>query len=174
MERPQLTPSGEVPYYEGALEAMTRLDPRVFQIFVATNREDLAFGTLKEREFKKLCEKFLDDLRKYGIRISKIYSCPYHPKGKAKFRKESIFRKPAPGMFKMAEQEFDLNLARCWMLGHSSTDILAGSRAGVGTILMATGEGGKDGKYLVDPHATACSLGEAVQFINSFEMSLRY
>jgi len=174
MERPQLNPNGEVPFYAGALEALSRIDQRHFQIFIATNREDVAFGVLKEREFKKLCEKFREDLYRRGTRISKIYSCPYHPKGKAKFRKESIFRKPAPGMYKMAQQEFDLNLERCWVLGHSTTDILAGNRAGMCTILMSTGEGGRDGKFLVEPHSTADNLLEAVRFINEFEMGLKY
>jgi len=174
MERPQLTPAGQVPYYQGVLEALSRIDQRNFQIFIATNRPDLAFGRLKEREFKKLCEKFCEDMRHQRIRISKIYSCPYHPKGKAKFRKESIFRKPAPGMYKMAQQEFDLNLGRCWVLGHSTTDILAGSRAGMATILMSTGEGGKDGKFLVEPHTTADNLLQAIQFINDYEMSLKF
>ncbi len=62
MERPQLDPRGEVPYYQDALEALSRIDQRNFQIFIATNREDLAFGTLKEREFKKLCERFCEDM----------------------------------------------------------------------------------------------------------------
>jgi D-glycero-D-manno-heptose 1,7-bisphosphate phosphatase len=174
MERPQLNTLGEVPYYSDTLDALSHIDQRNFQIFIATNREDLAFGRLKEREFKKLCEKFCEDMSRQGIRLSKIYSCPYHPKGKAKFRKESIFRKPAPGMYKMAQQEFDLNLERCWVLGHNTTDILAGSRAGMGTILMSTGEGGKDGRFQVEPHVTANNMMEAVRFINEYEMSLKY
>ena len=133
----------------------------------------MAFGELREREFKKLCDKFLADTIEAGIPITKIYSCPYHPKGKGRFRKESVFRKPAPGMFKMAQQEFDLNLARCWVIGHRTKDILAGSRAGMGTILVQTGEAGRDGDFLVDPHRVAVNLHRAVQYIQEFEMSLR-
>lgn len=172
-ERPSLTIDGQVPYLPGALEALTRIDPRVFKVFIATNREDIAMGHLRDREFKKFCDRFIRDTTDAGVRIAKIYSCPYHPKGRQRFRKDSVFRKPAPGMFKMAQQEFDLNLARCWMIGHTTTDILAGSRGGVGTILVETGEGGKDGAYLVDPHRTVPSVLHAVRFINSHELSLR-
>ncbi len=173
MERPQLTLEGQVPFFEGAIEALRRIDTRTFTLFIATNRQDIAFGNLKEREFKKLCDKFLERTRAENIPITKIYSCPYHPKGKIKFRKESVFRKPAPGMFKMAQQEFDLNLARCWTIGHTSTDILAGSRAGMGTILVETGEGGRDGAFYVEPHHTATNISTAVQHICEHEMSLR-
>ena len=172
-ERPQLNIDGEPLYIDGALEALQRIDPEVFKLFIATNREDIAMGRLREREFKKFCDRFIEDTRAAGIQIAKIYSCPYHPKGRQRYRKDSVFRKPAPGMFKMAQQEFDLNLARCWMIGHTTTDVLAGSRGGVGTILVATGAGGNDGNYLVDPHAKVPDIQRAVTYINSFEMSLR-
>ncbi len=167
--QPRLTSEGSVPYYKGALEALSRIDPRQFQLFVATNREDIAFGKLSEREFRKLCDRFLEDCRELSIRIAKIYTCPYHPKGRARYRKESVFRKPAPGMFKMAQQEFDLNLSRCWMIGHSTTDILAGSRAGICTILLETGQAGKDGAYLVEPHFQEPDLHGAVSRIAQYE-----
>lgn len=172
-ERPSLTIDGEVPYLPGALDALQRIDGRVFKIFIATNREDIAMGKLRDREFKKFCERFILDTQAAGVQIAKIYSCPYHPKGRQRFRKDSVFRKPAPGMFKMAQQEFDLNLARCWMIGHTTTDILAGSRGGVGTILVETGHAGKDGAYLVDPNQEVKDISQAVRFINSHEMSLR-
>ena len=172
-ERPSLTIEGEVPYYPDAIDALTRIDPATFKIFIATSREDIAMGHLREREFKKLCERFIQDTTQAGVQIAKIYSCPYHPKGRQRYRKDSVFRKPAPGIFKMAQQEFDLNLARCWMIGHTTTDVLAGSRGGVGTILVETGKGGRDGSYLVDPHRTVRDIRHAVRFINSYEMSLR-
>jgi histidinol phosphatase-like enzyme len=84
-----------------------------------------------------------------------------------------VFRKPAPGMFKMAQQEFDLNLARCWMIGHKTIDILAASRAGMGSILVETGEGGNDGAFLVDPHFIEPDITRAVAQIRSFERSQR-
>lgn len=168
-----LTPDGRVNYYQGALEALSRIDPRRFMLFVASNREDIAFGHLTERDFKKFCTQFLIDTQAMGLEIRKLYTCPYHPKGKARFRKDSVFRKPAPGIFKMAQQEFDLNLNRCWMIGHATVDILAAARANVGTILVQTGHGGRDGAYIVDPHFTEPDIKCAVSRILSFEHALR-
>jgi histidinol-phosphate phosphatase family protein len=173
LRQPRLTSEGLVTYYEGALQALAKINPVQFRLFVATNREDIAFGKLSDREFRKVCDRFIQDASDAGVRIAKIYSCPYHPKGRAKYRKESVFRKPAPGMFKMAQQEFGLNLDRCWMIGHRSVDILAGSRAGMGTILVQTGEAGRDGAFLVEPHFEERDITAAVRCIRSFEKAQR-
>jgi D-glycero-D-manno-heptose 1,7-bisphosphate phosphatase len=169
----RLTPEGEIPFLPRALESLGRIDTRVFRLFVATSRQDIAFGQLKEREFTRFCEAFLQRMQLEGIQIAKIYSCPFHPKGKGRFKKESVFRKPGPGIFKMAQQEFDLNLQRSWMVGQTTADVLAGQRAELGTILLRTGKAGSDGEFTVDPHFVEDDLWHAVARVNQFEYSLR-
>lgn len=169
----RLNAAGELDYQDRAIEALGCIDPRLFRLFVATSRRDIAFGELKERDFTRACELFLARMQQEGIPITKIYSCPYHPKGKGRFRRDSVFRKPSPGIFKMAQQEFDLNLPRCWMIGHTTADILAAQRADVGTILVRTGIGGQDQAYVVDPHFIEDDLWHAVARINQFEHALR-
>lgn len=173
VSKAQLGADGSVPLLERALEALGRIDPRQFKLFIATSRQDIAFGQMKERDFTRFCEAFVARMQQEGIPIAKIYSCPYHPKGKGRFRKESIFRKPGPGIFKMAQQEFDLNLQRCWMVGHTTADILAAQRAELGTILVRTGQGGNDGEFPVEPHFVEDDFWTAVARINQFEYSLR-
>ena len=169
----RLDEDGAVPWLPGALEALERIDLRTFHLFIGTDRSDIAFGELRERDFKKFCDGFLAELEECRIRVHKIYSCPYHPKGRGRFKKASVFRKPAPGIYKMAQQEFDLNLARCWTVGHTTTDILSGSRGGVGTVLVRTGAGGRDGAFHVEPHRVAHDVRDAVRQISEFELSLR-
>ncbi len=173
VQNARLSPEGEILFLDRALEALGRIDPRQFRLFVATSRQDIAFGELKEREFTRFCEQFLGRMQQEGISIAKIYSCPYHPKGKGRFRKESVFRKPGPGIFKMAQQEFDLNLQRSWMIGHTTADVLAGQRAELGTILLRTGKAGEDGEFTVDPHFVEDDIWHAVARVNQFEYSLR-
>jgi D-glycero-D-manno-heptose 1,7-bisphosphate phosphatase len=170
VEDVRLDPAGRVRWLPGALDALARVDTRIFMIFVGTAREDIAFGKLSERDFRKFCERFVADCEGRGIPIRKIYSCPYHPKGRQRFRKDSVFRKPAPGLYKIAQQEFDLNLARCWAVGHTTTDVLAGSRAGMGTVLVQTG---LDGAFHVEAHRVARDVRDAVAQIHQFELALR-
>jgi D-glycero-D-manno-heptose 1,7-bisphosphate phosphatase len=171
--KPDLGPANEIDFLPRSFEALGRIDPNRFRIFIATSRHDIAFGERKERDFTRFCEVLVERLREDGIPIAKIYSCPYHPKGRGRFRRESVFRKPGPGIYKMAQQEFDLNLQRCWMVGHTTTDILAAQRADVGTILVRTGLGGRDEAYTVDPHFVEDDLWDAVLRINQFEHALR-
>ena len=173
VEQARISEDGTIPYLERAVEALTNVDPQQFRIFVATSRTDIAFGKHRERDFTKFCEKFLERMNDEQIPITKIYSCPYHPKGKGRFKKESVFRKPGPGIYKMAQQEFDLNLRRSWMIGHTTSDILAGQRAELGTILVRTGEAGKDGAFQVDPHFVEDDLWHAIARVNQFEYALR-
>ena len=173
VEQARLDENGEVPFLDRALDALGRIDPSQFRIFVATSRHDIAFGKYREREFTKFCEAFLRRMQDERITITKIYSCPSHPQGKGRFKKESVFRKPGPGIFKMAQQEFDLNLQRSWMIGHTTSDILAGQRAELGTILVRTGEAGQDGEFYVEPHFVEDDFWHAVARLNQFEYSLK-
>lgn len=173
VHEPRLDDDGQVQWIEGALDVLASVETSIFSLFIGTARSDIAFGKLRERDFKRFCDQFLVDCRERGIEIKKIYSCPYHPKGRQRHRKESVFRKPAPGIYKMAQQEFDLNLARCWAIGHTTTDILAGQRAGMGTMLVLTGQCGKDGEYIVESHREAVHLADAIGQIHEFEFELR-
>ena len=59
------------------------------------------------------------------------------------------------------------------MVGHTTADILSAQRAEMGTILVRTGQAGRDGEYQVDPHFVENDLFDAVARINQFEYSLR-
>jgi D-glycero-D-manno-heptose 1,7-bisphosphate phosphatase len=173
VQRARLEADGSIPFLERGIEALTRIDPTQFKIFVATSRQDIAFGELKEREFVRFCEAFVLRMQQEQIPIAKIYSCPYHPKGKGRFRKDSVFRKPGPGIYKMAQQEFDLNLQRSWMIGHTTADVLSAQRAELGTVLVRTGKAGQDGEFEVDPHFVEDDFWHAIARVNQFEYALR-
>ena len=159
-------------FFEGALDSLTRIDPSRMDLFIATNQCDVARGVLRERDFKRMQEAVCQSFAEAGVPLTKIYACLYHPKGKGRWRKESVFRKPNIGMFKMAEQEFDLNLRRSWMIGENTIDILAGDRAQLGTILVETGQAGRDGCFDVQPHFIEPNLRAAISRIHSHEIAL--
>ena len=173
VERAQLAADGSIPFLPGALAALGRVDPDPFKLFVATSRQDIAFGNVKEKDFTRFCEAFLGRMHDERIAITKMYSCPYHPKGRGRFRRESVFRKPGPGIFKMAQQEFDLNLQRSWMIGHTTADVLAAQRAELGTILVRTGQAGQDGEFTVDAHFVEADFADAIARVNQFEFAQR-
>ena len=62
-----------------------------------------------------------------------------------------------------------IELARAWMIGDISVDIQTGKNAGVKTMLVRTGQAGKDGKYDAEPDLEASDLAEAVKKILALE-----
>ena len=61
----------------------------------------------------------------------------------------------------------NIELRKSWLVGDRTGDILAGQRAGVRTILVQTGDAGKDGKYAVQPDFVRADLAAAVETILS-------
>ncbi|HEC01912.1 MAG TPA: hypothetical protein ENI81_00120, partial [Phycisphaerales bacterium] len=79
---------------------------------------------------------FLDD----------IYYCPYHPEGVVpKYRKESNYRKPNPGMLLEAADDMNIDLGESWCIGNSGSDVEAGQRAGCKTVLLEPPSRQRDG-----------------------------
>ena len=67
-------------------------------------------------------------------------------------------------MFLRAARERCVNLSRSVMIGDTTQDIMAGTRAGTRTILVRTGHGGRDPwQYECAPDWTARNLLEAAR-----------
>ena len=95
--------------------AATRLG---YLIFVVTNQAGIGRGYYTERDFLKLTEWMCGVFKGQGIVIDKVYFCPSHPEhGVGKYKVDSSFRKPEPGMILQAAEECDVDLARSVVVG---------------------------------------------------------
>ncbi len=120
-------------FYEFTLEALTRLSPQSF--ILITNQSGVARGLIEERNLEQIHEYIRKTFQNQGIDLKAIYVCTDHPDH------ASDRRKPGPGMFLEAAQDFDLDLTRCLMIGDAESDILAGQNLGMDTMLVLTGRG---------------------------------
>ena len=68
-------------------------------------------------------------------------------------------------MLKKAVDKYNINLAESWYIGDTTTDIQTGINAGMHTVLLNTGEAGKDGKFDVKANLECENLLEAVEKI---------
>jgi histidinol phosphatase-like enzyme len=66
-------------------------------------------------------------------------------------------------MIQNAAKDFSIDLAGSFLVGDKTSDILAGKRAGLKTILVKTGYGGSDNQYNATPDFVAENLMSAVQ-----------
>lgn len=109
-------------------EAIRSLNDAGFLVIVVTNQRGVARGMLTIEQVNVVHGYLQSELDKYGAHIDAIYVCP-HSDG------ECNCRKPDIGLFLMAERYFDIDKSQSWMVGDSETDVEAGKRYGVRSIL---------------------------------------
>jgi D,D-heptose 1,7-bisphosphate phosphatase len=136
----------------GVPEALTILKQNSYCLVVITNQGAIAKGILTLADLEAIHKKMADLLRQHGASLDAVYYCPHHPEGIV--REYSIIcdcRKPSPGMITRAAKELNIDLTRSFLVGDKTSDILAGTRAGIKTALVKTGYGGSDGLHAVKP-----------------------
>ncbi|MCK4873684.1 MAG: HAD family hydrolase [Phycisphaerales bacterium] len=122
----------------GAVDAVRLLTNAGYVLIVITNQGGVARGVYDESAVHAVHAKIDALLIEHGCPpINAYYHCPYHPQGVvAQYRREHPWRKPAPGMLLAAAEAYDLDLARCWLIGDQARDIEAGRAAGCRTIRL--------------------------------------
>jgi D-glycero-D-manno-heptose 1,7-bisphosphate phosphatase len=119
-------------FVEGIFDLCRTANRLGYLIFVVTNQAGIGRGYYTEQDFLKLTEWMCGAFQSQGIVIHKVYFCPSHPEhGVGKYKVDSSFRKPGPGMILQAAEEFDIDLTRSVVVGDKETDIQAGVAAGV-------------------------------------------
>ncbi len=163
----------QVKLLAGAGEAIREMQQLGFKTVVVSNQSGVARGIVTEEMLEQIHERLRSLLASLGASLDGIYYCPYHPEGiLPKYRRDSDWRKPKPGMLLAAAQEMDIDLKSSWMIGNSQADIDAGRSAGCRTILINTtraapaGGGGR-------PDHIAVNIKEAVNMIKRFRRNER-
>jgi len=129
----------QVKLLNGAAEALIELKNLGYKLVVVTNQSAIARGIVTEKVLAEIHERMRQLLAQKNAFLDGIYYCPYHPEGVVpKYRKESNYRKPNPGMLLEAADDMNIDLGESWCIGNSSSDVEAGSRAGCKTVLIDT------------------------------------
>jgi D-glycero-D-manno-heptose 1,7-bisphosphate phosphatase len=158
---------GEVQFIPGAVEAVASLNRAGYKVFVVTNQRGIATHRVR---LEDLLEIHLHIQKKFalaGALISQIYYCPHD------LAQRCSCRKPQPGMLRLAAREHHLDLATCWMVGDSLSDVKAGENAGCQSVLLTSHLAG------MLPNSDATLVAESLQsavplILNLGEPSTRF
>ncbi len=163
----------QVKLLDGVAEVLTTFSAMGYKLIVASNQSAVARGIVTEKVLGKIHNRLKELLAKKGAHLDAIYYCPYHPDGAVmKYRKESDWRKPNPGMLLAAADEMDIELVGSWVIGNSGRDVDAGRRAGCKTILIDDPSHYKQSEQgRLEPDFGAVNMKEAVNIIKKHRRS---
>jgi len=154
---------------DGAAEALKELKLLDYRAIVVTNQSGVARGIVSEEMLGRIHERLGELLARKGAALDGIYYCPHHPEGVIpKYRQDSDWRKPAPGMLLAAAEEMEIDLTRSWMIGDSPRDVEAGRRAGCRTILLRPASASQEETEPDGPDYVAVNIREAANMIKKF------
>lgn len=120
----------------GVAEAIKHVNSSGYLAIVVTNQPVIARGDCTFEELQLVHNKMETELGKLGAYLDGIYVCPHHPdKGfegeRPEYKCDCNCRKPKPGMFLQAAKDFNVDLSQSYMIGDSTTDVQAGTNAGL-------------------------------------------
>lgn len=124
-------------FVEGIFDVTRFFYEHGYLLIIVTNQAGIGRGYYTERDFHELTEWMTKQFEINGVKITKVYYCPYHPEhGIGEYKKDSFNRKPNPGMILDAQRHYNIDLGRSFLIGDKESDILAGRSAGVGTTIL--------------------------------------
>ena len=128
-------------FIDGIFDICRTATQRGYLIIVVTNQAGIGRGYYTEKAFHDLTDWMKEQFLARDVIISGVFWCPDHPEhGIGPYKRESLMRKPGPGMILAAAAEFDVDLENSVLLGDNQTDLQAGRAAGVRhNILYAAG-----------------------------------
>ncbi|MBU0516681.1 MAG: HAD family hydrolase [Proteobacteria bacterium] len=155
----------------GVSRAVRRLNQAGFKVVVISNQSGVARGYFPEKLVDEVNQDLAAGLAGEGARLDGVYVCLHHPSAEVPaYAVDCDCRKPKPGLILRAARELDLELKRSYAVGDRLADVDCAWRAGVRGILVRTGYGRGEEKYLlpatkIQPDFVAEDLSEAVDWI---------
>ncbi|HKR20595.1 MAG TPA: HAD family hydrolase [Stellaceae bacterium] len=152
-------------FVDGIFDLARYFVSRGYLIVVATNQSGIGRGLFTEADFRTLMDYIAAEFRRHDAPIAAIYHAPEHPtEAIGRYRRDSPWRKPHPGMILAAQKDLGLDLSRSWGIGDGMRDIVACRDAGVATLVLldesAAAPARKDGMWVVPRLADVLALAE--------------
>ena len=160
------------PYSAAALK---QLHDNGYLAIVITNQAGVARGYFSEEMVQAIHQQMTKDLESSGARVDAIYYCAHHPTvGEPPYQLDCDCRKPKPGLLLRAAHDYDIDLAKSWMVGDRYSDIELAANAGVKSALVLSGYGRGEWEHqrdnwTIQPDLVAEDLLAAVNQIGNLD-----
>ncbi|MGP1429828.1 MAG: D-glycero-beta-D-manno-heptose 1,7-bisphosphate 7-phosphatase [Fusobacterium sp.] len=131
-------------FEEGSVEALKTFKNLGYILIVVSNQSGIARGYFTEEDLKAFNNNMNEKLKEESVEITEFYCCPHHPDGLAEYKKVCDCRKPNNKMLEDAIKKYNIDREKSYMIGDKLSDIGAGLKSKLKTVLVKTGYGLKD------------------------------
>ena len=129
-------------------EAIKLLNDNGWLAILVTNQAGVARGYFAEDVIVQIHEQLRRDVESASAKLDAIYYCAHHPSvGEPPYRLDCDCRKPKTGLIKRAAADFEIDLARSWMVGDRYSDIELARNAGLHSAFVLSGYGRGEWEY---------------------------
>lgn len=136
----------EFEFEEKAIEGLKKFCELGFILIIITNQSGLARGFYKSSDLKKLHNWMINELKRNGVKIKKIYYCPHLPDANVnKYKKDCKCRKPKTFLFNKAIKRFNIDPNVSYAVGDKIRDLEICYQSNIKGFLISNNE--NDYKY---------------------------
>lgn len=125
----------EFQFIPAAVQAMVDLSQSGFRLVVVTNQAVINRGMVSRETVEEINARMIATVENQGGSIAACLYCPHRSE------ENCNCRKPQPGLFYQARQQFGAGLIGDYLIGDHINDIEAGRKAGCLSGLVLTGRG---------------------------------
>ena len=144
VEKDYIYKSEDLVFEEGTIEALKTFKNLGYILIVVSNQSGIARGYFTEKDLNIFNNSMNEILKKNGVEITEFYCCPHHPDGIGEYKKVCECRKPNNKMIEEAIKKYNIDREKSYMIGDKTSDIGAGLKSNLKTVLVKTGYGLKD------------------------------
>ena len=144
VEKDYIYKSEDLVFEKGTIEALKTFKNLGYILIVVSNQSGIARGYFTEEDLNIFNNNMNEILKKNGVEITEFYCCPHHPDGIGEYKKICECRKPNNKMIEDAIKKYNIDREKSYMIGDKTSDIGAGLKSNLKTVLVKTGYGLKD------------------------------
>ena len=156
VEKDYIYKSEDLVFEEGSIEALKTFKNLGYILIVVSNQSGIARGYFTEEDLNIFNNNMNEILKKNGVEITEFYCCPHHPDGIGEYKKVCECRKPNNKMIEDAIKKYNIAREKSYMIGDKTSDIGAGLKSNLKTVLVKTGYGLKDMKKIDKNETLVC------------------